>query len=326
MKKIYLIAVLLVLMGGFGLMAVPCFAEEQERPVPAERVGSEHRGDRIEMMLDRLAEVDPNRAEELRKLQKENPEKFGQEMREEFRNRMSGKSKEGMNRPQPMDRQEQMRGKQRDSGRDMNDRRGIEAGPLRDGMRGKQRGSDEGADGRRGMGGGHEKGERNRMLEKYEEFYKWLGENYPEQTKKLEKLREEKPELYRRQMAVTLKKYGRIYEASKKNPELAAVLKEDIVLTEKRDGLLKEIAAASEDKKEELTSDLKDVLGQRYDLILRRKEIAYKELSKKLEELQAEAGKKEAELDKWKDPAVKSQNVDAHLKELIKGTETFKWD
>ncbi|MBC8482115.1 MAG: hypothetical protein H8D47_05560 [Planctomycetes bacterium] len=179
-----------------------------------------------------------------------------------------------------------------------------------------------------GMGGGgrHGNDEDGRMQEKFAEFQKWLEKEYPEQAEKLADLKKQKPDMYRRQMMIVLKKYGRIYEASKSNPELAATLKEDLELNAKRDALLRKIAKADEQEKVELAVELKEVLSRRYDLILKRKEIAYRQLQEKLEKLQKEAAKKQVELDKWKDAEVKNKNLDSRMKELVEKTETFKWE
>ena len=293
--------VVCVLAASLCLMALPCFAEDansapnvQDKAMPSEKIGSLDINDRIDIMLNRLAEVDPVRADALRTLRKEDPERFRAQMREEFRERMGERFKDRMDKQHP----------------GMRDKMPMPAGP----------------DGAMPMPGVRPDRGDQRDAQKQAEFQKWLQENYPDAAKKLESLKTEDPQLQRRQGAVILKKYGRIYEASKRNPELAQVLKDDLVLVEKRDALLKELAAAPAEKKDTVTAELKDVLSQRYDIILKRREIAYTELNKKLQDLQKEASEKQAELEKWKDPAVKSQTIDAHLKELTSGKEQFKWD
>ena len=61
------------------------------------------------------------------------------------------------------------------------------------------------------------------------EHIEWLEQNYPDEAKKLAELREKDPGLYMRKLGLSLKKYGKIAEASRENPQLAEVLKEDLV-------------------------------------------------------------------------------------------------
>ena len=72
-------------------------------------------------------------------------------------------------------------------------------------------------------------------------------------TKKLTELKEENPELYRRKFGLSFKKYGRIAEVAKENPELAEVLKQDLELMKKQRELLAKIRTATDDEKKELT-------------------------------------------------------------------------
>ena len=160
-----------------------------------------------------------------------------------------------------------------------------------------------------------------------DQILEWLKENYPEKAENLAKLREENPDLFNRQMRVNRRKYRRIAEVSKENPELANVLKQDLTLKEKRDKILRKIKAATDKKqKQQLISELQGVVGNRFDLLLKRRQITYEQMLKQLEKLKKEVKKHEAELKKHKDKDFKNKNVKARIQKLIERTEEFKWD
>ena len=165
------------------------------------------------------------------------------------------------------------------------------------------------------------------MDRKHGEHFEWMRKNYPEKAKKLTELRQAKPELFKKQLGLSLERYGRIAEAARENPELAKILKESLELKRTRDKLLRKIrAAVDDDEKEELIKQLKEVVSERFDLIVRRKQIEYESLLKKLEWLKKQVEKSEAQADKWKDAKFKNKSVKARIEELMGRTEKFKWD
>ena len=154
------------------------------------------------------------------------------------------------------------------------------------------------------------------------EYTEWLEKNYPEDAKKLAALKERDPNLYIKRFRLSMDKYGRIFGA-RENPELCEVLKEDLELKEKADQLVRKIkSAGKEDEKKELTAQLEQVAGRRFNLIVRQKEIAYAQLLKRLEELKKKLVEDKAEVTKWKDAKFKEENVKKRVQELISG---FKW-
>lgn len=159
------------------------------------------------------------------------------------------------------------------------------------------------------------------------EYLDWLKKNDPNEAKELTKLKAENPELFMRKVMLGYKKYGRIIETEKENPELAKILKENLAINAERDKLLGKIkAATNETEKKILTKELENVLDRKFDVILKRKQISYQQLLKKLDELKQEIKKSEANVEKWKDPAFKKESVKKHLEELIAETEGFKWN
>ena len=140
---------------------------------------------------------------------------------------------------------------------------------------------------------------REWMQQKQDEYLKWLKENYPDDAAKLEQLKGQNPEQFMRAMAISWKKYDKIFHASKDNPQLAAVLKEQMSLKEKRDDVLRQIRATTDEKqKKTLTGQLESIVSQQFDLIVKRKQLAYEDLAKKLTELQKEVDQRKAEAEK----------------------------
>jgi thymidylate synthase len=123
------------------------------------------------------------------------------------------------------------------------------------------------------------------------------------------------------------RKYWPIFQASKDNPQLEPVLKEQLTLREKRAELLKQIkATADEKKKKELTGELEKVVGQQFDLIVKRKQLGCEDLAKKLEELKKEVNQKKAEIEQWKGKDFKNGQVKKRVNELLNETERFEWE
>jgi hypothetical protein len=60
-------------------------------------------------------------------------------------------------------------------------------------------------------------------------------------------------------------------------------------------------------------------------LIVRRKQIEYEHLLRKLEKLKKRVEGSEAKVDKWKDAAFKKESVKARLGELVGESDEFKW-
>jgi len=232
---------------------------------PGRPEGFELTDEEVNRIISSLEKSDPNRAKELTKLRKEDPEKFQGELRRYGREEFGKIMKE---------RIDSWRRKRQD------------------------------------------------------EFLEWLGKNYPRQAEELAKLKETEPDVYWKKFGLIREKYWHIFEEEKRNPELAEVLKEDLELKEKRDELVIRIKAAKNDKnKKKLLAELEEVVSRRFDLIVRRKEIAYERLLKWLEELQKRVRESRDEIAKWKDETFKAENVKKHIKDLTEETTPqFRWD
>lgn len=174
---------------------------------------------------------------------------------------------------------------------------------------------------------GPEGGRAEQMRSRYREYIDWLEKNYPEKAENLARLREKTPGLYMRKLALSMKCYGRIAEAAKENPELAEILKKDMELKTERDELLEKLQAATDkEQKDALIEELSAVIGQRYDLIVKRKEMEYEQLLRRLDCLKQQVQQSKADLESQRATEFKQLDVKARLEELLSRKKGFKWD
>lgn len=249
--------------------------------------------ERIERIMERLKEDEPEKAEELKKLQEEDPNEFKAELRKMMRERFGRRLREHER-----------------------ERSGRRSG-------GPGRGGPPEHGGPRGHGGPM----AGRMHRKHAELMEWLEKNYPEAAERMRDLHGDKPELFERRMGLGLRRYGRIMEAEKENPELAAVLKGDLELKQQRDKLLRQIRkATNEQEKKEVVAELQEVVSARFDLIVKRKQMEYEELRKRLARLRRQVQKSEENVEKWKDADYKAENVKARVDVLLEGKQKFDWE
>jgi hypothetical protein len=159
------------------------------------------------------------------------------------------------------------------------------------------------------------------------DFLEWLQKALPRDAEELAKLKERNPDLYAKKYDLAWRNYGRIFEESRRSPELADVLVEDLKLKKREEELVSRIKATKNEKeKERLDTELEQVTGDRYDLILRRKQIAYERLLKWLDDLQNRIKESRAEIEKAQDPKVKVENVKERKKDLLEEKKKFSWD
>ena len=254
---------------------------------------------RIDAFLDRIEQDNPQRAEELRKLRKEDPDKFQQALREE------------MQKYRPADRprsQDSMAGPRGPMG---------PGGPRQEGPNAMQ--------GPEGPGGD---APRNRWLEhlqrRHDEFIEWLQKNNPELATELAQLKDKDQNEYFARVMDARRQYDPILRAERDNPELASVLKEDMALQKQREELLREIRGAEGEKRDQLFKDLEALVSQRFDLIIRKKTLQYQELEERLKRLQVELEKRQTEVQKLQ--VGKNQAVKQRVKDLTAQIETIDWN
>jgi hypothetical protein len=166
---------------------------------------------------------------------------------------------------------------------------------------------------------------RHNVQERETELMTWLEQNDPNKAAELKALKEKDARAYARRMMLEMRNYWGIMDAQRTNPALAEVLKKDMVLKQKRSELLEKYKIATDDAaKAELKEQLKDVLEQRFDLIVQKKQLRYEDLKKRLEQLQEDLKKSQAELESLKDK--KDQQVQNHLDELLNRSEEIDWN
>ena len=161
------------------------------------------------------------------------------------------------------------------------------------------------------------------------EFLEWLGKNYQREANGLAKIKPKDPELYNKKFDLLKRKYRRIYDASKWNPELAKVLMEDLELQKRRDDLIPRIKREKDQKKRnELAAKLQEVVENRFELIVRRKQIAFEHLLKRLKDLQEQINKSKTDIKEWRNEKFVEKIVKERIEELTKGIPKleFKWD
>ncbi|MGA2094128.1 MAG: hypothetical protein ABSH16_12100 [Sedimentisphaerales bacterium] len=255
----------------------------------------------FELMLQRVRDIDPQKAEELAQLKDKDPNAFQTEIHKFMRERM-------------MDQMGQMMEQKGNTGRKP---QGRQESPARQGPM-----MPEGP----GFEGRGPEMFRQHMQQWREDFVKWLKENYPDEATKIGKLKKESPE-YNKTMELLAQKYAGIFETSKTNPQLATVLKEQLKLREQRADLVRQIKATTDEKqKKQLTADLEKVVGQQFDLIVKHKQLVCEDLAKKLTDLSKELDKKKADIEKWKNADFKNQKVKDRVNELLTETEKFEWE
>ncbi len=149
------------------------------------------------------------------------------------------------------------------------------------------------------------------------EFLEWLEKYVPKVAEELAQLKEKEPELYAQKYDLTWQNYRRIYDRARRSPELANVLVADLQLAEREETLQRQIRTTENEKdKNELVARLEEVVSDRYDLIVRQKQMEYDQLLKRLEALQNQVKASIKDIEKWKDPENKVKIVKEHMEEL----------
>ena len=159
------------------------------------------------------------------------------------------------------------------------------------------------------------------------DFLEWLGKNVPDEAEELAKLRETDPDLYAKKYELVWRKYDRIFEESRRNPEWAEVLLEDVKLQERRDHLVKRIKATKNKKeRDRLVTALEEVVALRYDVIIRQKQMIYERLLERLRALQEQIKERRAEIADYMKREAKAENVKKRTQELLEAKKGLRWD
>jgi hypothetical protein len=163
--------------------------------------------------------------------------------------------------------------------------------------------------------------------ERQNDFLEWLGKAVPREAQELANIKITNPNLYADKFELVWRKYERIFEEGRRNPELADVLIEDLKLKEKREELVKKIKTSrNERQKKLLIAELEEVISKRFDLIIRRKQIEYERLLRWLKELQDQITESRKKMNIWMDKGYKDENVKNRMQDLLEETPGFNWD
>ncbi|MHC4728078.1 MAG: hypothetical protein ACYS17_12715 [Planctomycetota bacterium] len=163
--------------------------------------------------------------------------------------------------------------------------------------------------------------------ERQNEFIEWLKKAAPKESRDLAKLNKTNPNLYTDKFEDVWRKYERIFEEGRRNPELSNVLLEDLKLKKTREGLVKKIKASRDERQKKLlAAELEEVVARRFDLIVRRKQIEYERLLRWLKELQDRITERKKEMNIWMDEEYKDVNVKKRMQDLFEETSGFSWD
>jgi hypothetical protein len=165
------------------------------------------------------------------------------------------------------------------------------------------------------------------LRERRAAFLKWLEENVPGETRDLARLKNAEPDLYNKKYELVRRKYSRIFDESRRNPEWARVLLEDVKLQNRRNELVAKIKATNNKQVEKkLTTELEVVIALRYDVILKQKQMALERLLKRLEDLRNQIRDSQDDIHKYQDPQTKEANIKQRAKELLEEKKKSLWD
>jgi len=165
-----------------------------------------------------------------------------------------------------------------------------------------------------------EKWIERRRQQRRNEFMDWLKKNVPQLTEELEKIKSKDPDLYARKYDWAYEKYRRVFDESRRHPEEARVLLEDLKLQDKRDYLIGKIKRSkSEGDKQRMMAELERVLSDRYDLILIRRQMAYERLLRRLDSLKNYINKSSEEIEEFQKKDIKDENIKQRIKTLLEG-------
>jgi len=159
------------------------------------------------------------------------------------------------------------------------------------------------------------------------DFLKWLEKAVPDEAKELARLKERGPDLYAKKYELVWRRYDRIFEESRRNPEWAEILLEDVKLQKRRDDLVKRIKATQNTKeRDRLVAALEDVVALRYDVIIRQKQMIYERLLGRLRELQERIKESRTEIAEYMKEEAKAENVKKRTQELLEAKKGLRWD
>jgi hypothetical protein len=149
------------------------------------------------------------------------------------------------------------------------------------------------------------------------DFIKWLEQYIPKEAEELNRLRSQSPELYVIKYDSVWQRYNSVFDKSQKNsdPNWSKNLVADLELEDQQNNLRMRLwdPRIPQNQRSEIESQLKEVIGKRYDINVEQKNIEYEQLLRQLNNLQALIQTKLKDLERWRDPNEKTKAVDDRM-------------
>ena len=156
-----------------------------------------------------------------------------------------------------------------------------------------------------------------------EDFVTWLQANFEDEAKDLQSIKEKNPQMYDSHLALCKQQYSRIMETERRAPQLAEVMKEDVRLTKKRGVVLAKISKSKGQERDKLIDELKQIVDQRFDIIIKKKQLRYESLAQRVEWLAQRIEENKAETQKLIEK--KDEKTKQRLEELLSEAEQMNW-
>ncbi len=164
---------------------------------------------------------------------------------------------------------------------------------------------------------------KEKLEERQVDFMGWLQENFPDKANEILAYKNETPEKFAEKVNEAMTVYEPIQRADRYSPELASVLRKDLELQDQRDDMIRQIGQAAEADRPALIGRLREIVSERFDNIIRKKQMIYDHLRSRLERLEERLEEQAKELEQLK--ADKEKSVEERMKELIEQHEKTNW-
>jgi hypothetical protein len=153
------------------------------------------------------------------------------------------------------------------------------------------------------------------------EFLTWLEQYVPREAEKLKELKTRDLNLYSNAYELTWRKYSRVFDQSQQNsdPNWSRLLVRDLDLTETQTMLTGQIRNPmnSPQKRNGLEAQLREIVGERYDIGLKQRKITYQQQLQRLKDLEAYIDVQLDELKRGEDPNEKSKMIESQMRIIL---------
>ncbi len=149
----------------------------------------------------------------------------------------------------------------------------------------------------------------------YRGILEWCEKFTPDEAKGIRETKDENFDLYKKRLDSLRNKYRSLYDRPRTSDALMHVLVLDLQLNNKERDLAWQYWNPATDaaKKESILTDLKEVVSNKYDNNVKRREIQYQEIQKEIERLQQMVVSQMNEVNTWKDPTVRENEIQRQI-------------